>query len=301
MLVLLSVVGALTSPNTPSPAVLISMIVIIVAQAYRCLCFGWVLPVFRTRVCSQRPNGPPPNNFGYDHTRRVPGTLTALIESPQVRSLKFPPVGVGSEYRLAGAGGGASEGFGGGVVIGVVGMTRRRGRGPSSNGAGDYDVQANIGGPGHPGSGPYAAASRNPLAAAACRQRSRRFPRPLHRDRDTDSSADKPGGGSRPANTAASSPIMALSSSLSQLSSLRLGFAKGASLSDAVAITDAAKAVRANRAAVTARVVAGCRSHCRCCRPGYRRLRQALSALSFHRAAVAIAGGQAGQVRHGAM
>jgi hypothetical protein len=32
---------------------------------------------------------------------------------------------------------------------------------------------------------------------------------PLHHDRDSNSSADKPGGGSRPANTSASSPIIA--------------------------------------------------------------------------------------------
>lgn len=45
--------------------------------------------------------------------------------------------------------------------------------------------------------------------------------------------------------------------SLGQLSSLRLGFAKGASVPIAVVITGMAKAVRANRAAVTAGVGRG--------------------------------------------
>ena len=74
MLVLLRVAGLPATSTTPSPAFLISMILIIVAQAYPWLCSGWVLPVLWTRVSSQRPNGPPPNNFGYDHTWRAPGT-----------------------------------------------------------------------------------------------------------------------------------------------------------------------------------------------------------------------------------
>jgi hypothetical protein len=74
MLVLLRVAGLPATSTTPSPAFLISMILIIVAQAYRWLCSGWVLPAVWTRVSSQWPNGPPPNNFGYDHTWRAPGT-----------------------------------------------------------------------------------------------------------------------------------------------------------------------------------------------------------------------------------
>jgi len=74
MLVLLRVVGLPATSTTPSPAFLISMILIIVAQAYCWLCSGWALPVLWTRVSSQRPNGPPPNNFGCDHTWRAPGT-----------------------------------------------------------------------------------------------------------------------------------------------------------------------------------------------------------------------------------
>jgi hypothetical protein len=74
MLVLLQVVGLPAMSDAPSGALLISMILIIVAQAYRWLCSGWVLPVLWTRVSSQRPNGPPPNNFGYDHTWHAPGT-----------------------------------------------------------------------------------------------------------------------------------------------------------------------------------------------------------------------------------
>jgi hypothetical protein len=74
MLVLLQVVGLPTMSTAPSAAFLISMILIIVAQAYCWLCSGWVLAVLWKRVSSQRPNGPPPTNFGYDHTWRAPGT-----------------------------------------------------------------------------------------------------------------------------------------------------------------------------------------------------------------------------------
>ena len=43
--------------------------------------------------------------------------VIALIESPQVRSAKFPTCERWSVYRLAGAGGGCAEGVGGGVVV----------------------------------------------------------------------------------------------------------------------------------------------------------------------------------------
>lgn len=48
---------------------------------------------------------------------RVAATVIALIESPQVCSLKFPTCEQRSVYRLASAGGCASQGFGGGVVV----------------------------------------------------------------------------------------------------------------------------------------------------------------------------------------
>jgi hypothetical protein len=43
--------------------------------------------------------------------------VIALIESPQVCSPKFPTCEQRSVYRLASAGGGAAQGFGGGVVV----------------------------------------------------------------------------------------------------------------------------------------------------------------------------------------
>jgi hypothetical protein len=43
--------------------------------------------------------------------------LTALGESPQVCSLKFPTCERLSVYRLAGSGGGAAQSLGGGVVV----------------------------------------------------------------------------------------------------------------------------------------------------------------------------------------
>jgi hypothetical protein len=83
MRVPLQVVGLPAMSTAPSATFLISMILIIVAQAYRWLCSGWVLPVLWARVSSQRPNGPPPNNFGYDHTWHAPGThrRERIIES----------------------------------------------------------------------------------------------------------------------------------------------------------------------------------------------------------------------------
>jgi hypothetical protein len=50
-------------------------------------------------------------------TQRRIGPLTALIESPQVCSLKFLTREQRSVSWLAGAGGGAAEGVGGGVVV----------------------------------------------------------------------------------------------------------------------------------------------------------------------------------------
>jgi putative transposase len=44
-------------------------------------------------------------------------TVTALGESPQVCSLKFPTCERLSVYRLAGSGGGAAQSLGGGVVV----------------------------------------------------------------------------------------------------------------------------------------------------------------------------------------
>src|ERR1700689_5324305 len=55
MLVLLQVVGLPAMSTAPSATFLISMILIIVAQAYRWLCSGWVLPVLWARVSSHRP------------------------------------------------------------------------------------------------------------------------------------------------------------------------------------------------------------------------------------------------------
>ncbi|MGO9926052.1 MAG: hypothetical protein ACLPLP_07895, partial [Mycobacterium sp.] len=49
-----------------------------------------------------------------NHSRRV---VIALVESPQVCSLKFLTCERGSVYRLAGCGGGAAQGFGGSVVV----------------------------------------------------------------------------------------------------------------------------------------------------------------------------------------
>ena len=44
-------------------------------------------------------------------------TLIALVESPQVCSLKFLTCERWSVYRLTGACGGSTKGFGGGVVV----------------------------------------------------------------------------------------------------------------------------------------------------------------------------------------
>jgi hypothetical protein len=53
------------------------------------------------------------------HTTQAacPSTVTALIEIPQVCLSEFPTCEQRSVYRLAGAGGGASEAIGCGVVI----------------------------------------------------------------------------------------------------------------------------------------------------------------------------------------
>ena len=48
---------------------------------------------------------------------QLPADMIALIESPQVCSAKFPTCEQRSVYRLTSAGGGASQGFGGGVVV----------------------------------------------------------------------------------------------------------------------------------------------------------------------------------------
>lgn len=56
----------------PAP-ILLSLILMMVAQACDWLCFGWVLPVPCTHVSAQRPTRPPRRSYGYGHAWRVPG------------------------------------------------------------------------------------------------------------------------------------------------------------------------------------------------------------------------------------